>query len=290
MNLRTTLQQPSAAELRGRLHGMWEAVAPAWAEHAEYADARGADVGARMLELAELRPGHRVLELASGTGGLGFEAALRVAPDGDVVLSDVAAGMTAVAAARAKERRLSNVTTRVLDLEAVEEPDASFDAVLCREGLMFAVDPIRAVSEIARVLRRGGRFVAAVWGPRERNPWLGVVFDAVSEQLGKPTPPPGVPHPFSLSDSEQLADVLEAGGLAEIVIESRSVPLRAGSFDEWWTRTSALAGPLSAVLGSLDDDARRELRDRARERTRAFETAHGLDFPGRSLVASSRRP
>src|SRR5690348_10892838 len=122
MNLQTTSQQPSAAEIRRRLHGMWDAVAPAWGEHAEYADARGADVGERMLELAALRPGHRVLELASGTGGLGFAAAARVAPDGDVVVSDVVAEMTSIAAARAKERRLANVTTRILDLEDIDEP------------------------------------------------------------------------------------------------------------------------------------------------------------------------
>ncbi len=290
MNLQTTSQQTSAAEIRRRLHGMWDAVAPAWGEHAEYADARGADVGERMLELAALRPGHRVLELASGTGGLGFAAAARVAPDGDVVVSDVVAEMTSIAAARAKERRLANVTTRILDLEDIDEPDERYDAVLCREGLMFAVDPIRAVREIVRVLGRGGRFVAAVWGPRERNPWLGVVFDAVSETLSKPVPPPGVPHPFSLSDSDQLRLVLEAGGLVDVAVEARAVPLRAASFDEWWTRTTALAGPLSAVLRSLDDDGRRELRERALERTRAFETSRGLEFPGLSLVASSRRP
>ena len=290
MNVQTTTQPPSLAETRRRLHGMWEAVAPAWGEHAEYADARGADVGERMLELASLRPGDRVLELASGTGGLGFAAAARVAPDGEVVVSDVAAEMTSIAAARAEERGLLNVTSRVLDLEDIDEPGESYDAVLCREGLMFALDPACAAAESARVLRPGGRFVAAVWGPREANPWLGVVLDAAAAQLGRPVPPPGTPGPFSLSDTAGLADVLAAGGFVDVAIEARPVPLLAASFDEWWTRTSALAGPLAAVLPSLGEDGRRELRGRARAAAQPFETADGLAFPGLSLVATARRP
>src|ERR671933_74881 len=99
-------------DLRRHLHGMWNAVAPAWAEHAAYADARGAELGERMLELTDPRPGERVLELACGPGGLGLAAAARVAPDGEVVVSDVAPEMTAIAAARAGAQGLMNVTTR----------------------------------------------------------------------------------------------------------------------------------------------------------------------------------
>jgi ubiquinone/menaquinone biosynthesis C-methylase UbiE len=95
-----------------------------------------------------------------------------VAPGGEVVLSDVAAEMTAIAAARAEARGLGNVRTRQLDLERIDEPDGSYDVVLCREGLMLVPDPARAAGEIRRVLRPGGRAALAVWGPRERNPWL----------------------------------------------------------------------------------------------------------------------
>ena len=99
MESRTITERPE--DIRGHLHGMWAAVAPGWATHATYADARGAQVAARMLELTMPQPGERVLELACGPGGLGMAAAARVAPAGEVVLSDVAAEMTAIAAARA---------------------------------------------------------------------------------------------------------------------------------------------------------------------------------------------
>jgi SAM-dependent methyltransferase len=242
-----------------------------------------------MLALTAPRPGERVLELACGPAGLGLAAAERVAPGGEVVLSDVVPEMTSIAALRAAALGLRNVQTRVLDIERIEEPDASYDVVLCREGLMFALDPARAAREIRRVLRPGGRFAVAVWGPRDRNPWLGLVFDAVSAQLGKPVPPPGVPGPFSLEDSDELVRLLADAGLAGVTISELAVPLRAGSFDEWWERTSALAGPLAKVLASIPDRARDALRASLREATRPYETPSGLELPGVTLIASGAR-
>jgi SAM-dependent methyltransferase len=275
--------------LRGQLHGMWAAVAPGWAHHAAYADARGAEIGEKLLALAAPAPGERVLELACGPGGLGLAAAPRVAPGGEVVLSDVVPEMTAIASARAGALGLTNVSTRVLDLEDIEQPDDSYDVVLCREGLMFATDPRRAVSEMRRVLRPGGRVAVAVWGPAERNPWLGVVFDAVSAQLDRPVPPPGIPGPFSLADAEELGTLLRTSGLADVAVSELPVPLRAASFDEWWMRTSALAGPLATILATLPDRAIHAITARLRESTGAYQTPTGLEFPGLSIIAHGRR-
>jgi SAM-dependent methyltransferase len=268
---------------------MWASVAPAWGQYADYADARGAAVTEKMLELSMPQPGERVLELACGPGGVGLAAAERVAPEGEVVLSDVAAEMTAIAAARAAAVGLSHVTTRVLDLEHIEEPDGSYDVVLCREGLMFAPDPARAVREIGRVLRRGGRVALAVWGPRARNPWLGIVLDAVGAQLGAPMPPPGIPGPFSLEDSGKLAALLSDAELSDVVISELPVPARAASFEEWWARTCALAGPLAERLASLPEGDSEAIRARAREAVSAYETPSGLELPGVTLLAGGRR-
>lgn len=154
---------------------------------------------------------------------------------------------------------------------------------------MFATDPARAAREIGRVLRPGGRVALAVWGPRERNPWLGVVFDAMSAQIGQPVPPPGIPGPFSLGDAEGLGALLSDAGPADVVVSELPVPLHAASFEDWWRRTSALAGPLATVLESLPESAAKAVTGRLREATSAYETPVGLEFPGVSLIAAARR-
>ena len=147
------------SERRAQLHGMWSSVAAGWDEHAVFIDARGSGVTDRLLALTAPQPGERVLELGCGPGGVGIAAAAYVGESGEVVLSDVAPAMVAIAAARVDELGLSNVGTRVLDLEEIDEPDASYDVVVCREaidarrrpGSCRARDPARAAP------RRTGR-------------------------------------------------------------------------------------------------------------------------------------
>jgi SAM-dependent methyltransferase len=277
-------------ELRTGLHQMWSAVADGWGEHAEHVDTRAAELTARLLALVAPKLGDRVLELACGPGGAGLSAAEHVGPDGEVVLSDFSAEMTAIASERAKAHGAANVTTRVLDLEQIDEADGSFDIVLCREGLMLVPDPPRAAREIHRVLRPGGRAAISVWGPRQRNPWLALMFDAVSAQLGCPVPPTNVPGPFSLEDADRLAGVLTDAQLSDVTVSEFPVPLTVPSFEEWWTVRCALAGPLTKILASLPEDTAQAICDRAREAARPYQNPRGLEFPGVALLASGRRP
>jgi ubiquinone/menaquinone biosynthesis C-methylase UbiE len=151
--------------LRTQLHGMWAAVAPGWAAHADFIDDRGTAITEGLLGATTPQPGERVLELACGPGGPAFAAAPLVDPDGDVVVSDVAAEMTAIAAARARTLGLDRVRTRDLDLEQIDEPDASFDVVLCREGLMLVADPAAASRSPsgARVTVTHGSAWSSMW-------------------------------------------------------------------------------------------------------------------------------
>ena len=276
----------TVSERRGACHAMWASVAPAWRDRADLIDRRAAPTTEAMIERTSPCPGDRVLELACGPGGAGLAVAARVAP-GEVVLSDVAAEMTTIAAARAASAGLGNVVTRVIDLEEIAEPDNSFDVVLCREGLQMAEDPARGAAEIRRVLRPGGRTAVAVWGPRELNPWLGLLFDAVGEGLGQPIPPPGAPSPFALDDPGGLGAAMVGGGLSNVEVEEVTVPFRAGSVDEWWNWTTALAGPVARKIATLPTPAADAIRRRAGGLVAEYETPDGIEIPGLSLVASA---
>src|SRR6185437_1806773 len=179
------------------------------------------------------------------------------------------------------------VRADVLDLERIAVPDASFDVVLCREGLMLVPDPAAAAREIRRALRPGGRFALSVWGPRERNPWLGVIFDTLAAASGTPVPPPGIPGPFSLDNAARLEAILAGAGLAVVELPT---PYRAASVPEWWERSAALAGPMAKRLAALPAFAREALMAKGGQAIARYATADGLDIPGVSLLASGRRP
>ncbi len=273
---------------------MWDQVASAWAEHADFQEQRAAALTERMLAITDPQPGDRVLELACGAGGTGLAAAPLVAPDGEVVLSDASPEMVAVAAARAAAQTSAApglVQTRVLDLQRIEEPDAAFDVVLCREGLMFVGDPAQAAAEIYRVLRPGGRVAVSVWGSPQRNPWLATVFAAVHPsptRAAGPSVPTG-PGPFALAGTQRLTSALQAGGFSDITVDEVDLPMRAPDSDAWWTRTTALAGPLRAALAAMSPQERAATRERATTATAPFRTANGLEMPGLALLATARR-
>jgi len=275
--------------LRASLRTMWASVATSWGELAEHVDAQGAVVAQAMLDLAGLKCGERVLELACGPGGVGMAAAAIVGPDGAVVLSDIAPGMTAIAAERARNAGLKNVTTREVDLERIDYLEAAFDKVLCRDGLMLVPDPASAVREARRILRPDGRAVFAVWGPRDRNPWLGVLFDAITAQTGSPVPPPGIPGPFSLEAPGALGELLAGSGFSEINVREISTSMKVSSVDEWWSVVPSLAGPIARLLGSLPAEMNAAIRARVDMVMADFATPDGYELPRVSILGVGRR-
>ncbi len=141
-----------------------------------------------------------------------------------------------------------------------------------------------------------GSFARAVESPSRPgdheppNPWLGLVLDAVSAQIGRPVPPPGRPGPFALDNPGILRGLLTAAGFSQVNVTDMAAPMRIDSFDEWWRRTPALAGPLAHILADMSAEDSAALAIRVREAVRPYQKAHGgLEFPGLALVASGSR-
>jgi SAM-dependent methyltransferase len=184
------------------------------------------------------------------------------------------------------------VRTAVFGQSEIAAEDGHFDAVISRHGLMFAEDPVAAVHEATRVLQPGGGYAAMTWGPRERNPWLGLVLDAVGEQFGVPFPPPNVRGPFSLDDPALLTSVLEEGGLVGVHVESVETPMHADSLQAWWERVPKLAGPLAIALAGMEPDVREAIAQRALSAGATASRGEGdqIVFAGSVLIGSGHRP
>src|SRR4051812_21343442 len=147
----------------------WEAMAPIWAAEQEFRTRTSQDVNSWLIEKLAPASGDTVLELAAGTGEVGFQAALAVGGSGHVISTDFSPGMVETARTAGEERGLSNVEYRVMDAEHMDLDDDSVDGVICRFGYMLMADPAASLAETRRVLRPGGRLVFSVWGAPERN-------------------------------------------------------------------------------------------------------------------------
>ncbi len=241
-----------------------------------------------MLERLDLQPGQRVLELAAGPGDTGFLAAELVRPGGTLISSDASRAMLGVATGRARDLGVTNVEFKQPELEWIDLPTASVDAIVCRWALMFALDPAAALQECRRVIRPGGRIALAVWDAPEENPWAAIGVRALVELGHVPPPDPDAPGMFALADRDRLVDLLNEAGFVEPVVEPVTLTRTAPSLDAFIDEAIDLNAQFADIRGRLAADAWAEVRDRMEALTRPFVEATGaLKFPARSLAAAA---
>jgi SAM-dependent methyltransferase len=266
----------------------WERAAPGWGRRAPRMREFGMPVSAWMVEHLGVQPGQRVLELAAGPGDTGFLAAEMVQPGGVLISSDASETMLEVARARARELGVSNVEFKRLELEWIDLPTASVDAVLCRWGVMLTVDPPAAVKEMRRVLRPGGRASLAVWDAAQFNTWATIPDRALVELGHAPMPDPDAPGMFSLAAPGRLQEVLEESGFVDVVVESLELPRGPMSTAEIVAEKLDLSRVFADVYEQLSDDQRELVAEKIAELADAHLDADGrFVLPGRTLVAAA---
>jgi SAM-dependent methyltransferase len=273
-------------EVRAATRETWEAAAAGWGKRADRVRDWGMPVSAAMVEVLDLQPGQRVLELAAGPGDTGFLAAELVRPGGTLISSDGAEPMIEVARRRAQEAGIDNVEFRQLELEWIDLETASVDAVLVRWGIMLVVDPAAAAREIRRVLRAGGQAAIAVWDARERNPWATIPSDALIE-LGHAEPPdPDAPGPFALAGDGALAELLQDGGFTDVEVQPVSLLRRAASIQDMVQESADVSPGFSAAWRTLTEEQRAEVVAHMARAAAPFTDDDGsVTLPGVSLVA-----
>jgi enediyne biosynthesis protein CalE5 len=239
---------PTADELTRMQKNQWGAVASGWERWTDWLEEQSGGLARLLCEEAAVAPGRQILDLACGGGGPATTAARLVLPNGRVSATDISPEMVAATERRVAKLGLTNVDVREMDAQRLTFPDESFDAAICRFGLMFCPDPVLAAAEIRRVLRSGARFALAVWDEPARNPFFTILTGVLGRFMEVPPFDPTVPGPYRLSPPGELATVLAAGGFADIEVTPHPMTWTYPSLEMYWEIQTDIAAPLRAAL------------------------------------------
>ncbi|OOC53359.1 MULTISPECIES: class I SAM-dependent methyltransferase [Nocardiopsis] len=262
----------------------WDAISPGWAVVFDTFERGASRVTDHLLELGGVRPGQRVLDVATGPGEPALTAADAVGPGGSVLGVDISPRMLELAARRADGR--SNVEFAVADLEGIDRAPGSFDVVLSRWGLMFAVDRVGMMRALARLLVPGGVLAAAVWGPPGAAPMMSFGYGVIGRMLELPPPAPGAPGPFTMADPAQATAELREAGFEDVTVTETVAPFRLATGAQYAEFTRAVAPP--ALMARVRDrygteDAPEVWQAVAEEVEASHADADGVALPSTTL-------
>jgi len=230
----------------------------------------------KMLDLADLRPGSRVLDVAAGSGEQTLLAAQRVGPNGYVLVTDISTSMLDAAADAVRRAGLVNIESRLMDGENLELDAESFDAVICRLGLMLFSDPPKALRGMSRVVRTGGKVAALVFSAAAKNPYEGIPR-IVADRRGRP-----MARVFALGNHKLLEDTFRSGGFRKVAVHEVTTHRRFSSSAEavqelktdfhGWKIKELPAGQREQAWAEVEQQLRR------------FEGPNGCELRGEMLI------
>lgn len=268
----------------------WEDAAEAWHRWGPTLEAWLGEATDRMLTAAGVTSGARVLDVAAGAGGQTLAAARRAGSTGSVVATDISPTILTYTAKAAAEAGVTNIETVEADGEDLDSfPPESFDAVICRVGLIYFPDQQRALAGMRRALRSGGRLAAVVYSTPERNEFFSLPVSIIRERAQLPPPVPGQPGPFSLGAPGVFEAALTTAGFSDVTVDAVPAPLRLASAAECVHFERESFGALHQMLSGVPADQRAAVWDEIEAALARFETAEGFVGPCELLVGSGTR-
>ncbi len=268
----------------------WQEAAEAWHRWGPaIEDWLGAATEA-MLDMAQVGPGDRVLDVAAGAGGQTLAAARRVGESGSVLATDISSNLLELAELEARKAGLSNVTTRVLDGEQLDVDENAFDAVISRVGFIYFPNQQDALRGMHRALKPGGRLAGIVYSTPQNNEFFSIPVSVIRRRAQLPAPAPGQPGPFSFGAPGTIETTFEQAGFENIEARRLASPLRLRSAAECVRFERESFGALHQMLAGLDDAARDAAWQEIEQELRRFEGPEGFAGPCEMIVAVGSKP
>ncbi|HEY7419082.1 MAG TPA: methyltransferase domain-containing protein [Ktedonobacteraceae bacterium] len=243
-----------------------------------------------MLLAAGLKSGDHVLDLAAGIGDQSLLAARKVGIGGMVLATDLSPEMLNVATKRAQQEGFTTIMTRVMDAEQINLEERSFDAVICRNGLMLLPHLQSALRGVRRVLKPGGKLAALVWS---RNPFHLLPLTVLAKYRGKVSAKSdcsktgGLPNPFTLSDPAVFEQALREAGFREVMIRPIALRLQFASMDTFF---ESRRGMIAELTGQMSKQAQQQILNEVRQALSQFEGPEGLVAQGETLLGVGTNP
>jgi SAM-dependent methyltransferase len=253
----------------------WDAAAAGWKRWWPVLERAAQPVSNRLVELARIQSGARVLDVATGSGEPAVTAARRVAPGGRVIGVDQSPAMLTVARERARDLGVMNIEFHESDGEALMIAESGFDAVLCRWGLMFMPDVERAVRAMRERLLAGGRLAVAVWSTPDKVPMISLGADIVRKLANLPPPEPGAIDPTRLGDTSILTAALNHCGFKDVAIERMPVTFEFDSAEDFTKMREDVSSAFRGLLARQTPELRHQILTAVTEAARKFIQSNG---------------
>jgi ubiquinone/menaquinone biosynthesis C-methylase UbiE len=236
----------------------------------------------RMLEMAAIQAGDRVLDVACGTGLVTFRAAVSIGSSGRVVGTDISGRMIEAARELADRNGHSQVEFQRCDAESLLVDDESFDVALSALGLMYVPDPDQALTEMRRALVPGGRAAAAVWGQRNRCGWADI-FPIVDARVRSEV----CPMFFHLGTGDALGEAFRRAGFDQVHTSRITTTLHYHTKDEALAAAFA-GGPVALAYSRFDESTRNEAHAEYLQSIEPYRNGNRYALPGEFVVVSGR--
>jgi enediyne biosynthesis protein CalE5 len=276
-------------EFRGAQREQWDHAATGWKKWSSWLETYASLVSERLVELAGVEPGSRVLDVAAGFGEPALTAARKAGPDGAVVATDISAEMLAYGRERAEAAGVENLEFMESDASALDFPAESFDAALSRWGIIFEPDGEGAATRVRGFLKPGARMAISSWGTPDRVPMIARPMQTAMNLLDVPPPPPGTPGPLSRPTPEDIGGLLEGGGFADIQVEEMDLTAEWESPEEFSVYCRDIIAPLTRLVeaqpAGVQEETWKAIADSVRDES---EDGGTLRLTNQVLLASGK--